>query len=58
MNQTPKETIDLSKNSPKEELTKMAQICQKLNYMFEKDKIEKEELPALKKDEKKFELKK
>lgn len=38
---TKKEIIDLSQKSSQEGLNKMAQICQKLNYIFEKEKTEK-----------------
>lgn len=52
MNEEKKEIIDLTQLSPKEELTKIAEICEKLNYIFEKtdlDSDKKEEEPLLKK---------
>lgn len=47
-----KEVIDLSQFSSKEELNKLAKICEKLNYVFKKNKNENdknEEQHSLKK---------
>lgn len=44
--------VDLTKVSTKEELTKIAEICEKLNYIFSKNKKGKEgeeKAPILKK---------
>lgn len=38
MKERQKESIDLTQLSSKEELSKVAEICKKLNYIFSKNK--------------------
>lgn len=44
MEEKKKEEIDLSKLTPKEELSKIAEICKKLNYIFNNNESVKESL--------------
>lgn len=52
MKETKEKEVDLTQLSAKEELSKIAEICKKLNYIFKKNNPEndkKSEEPSLKK---------